>query len=113
MPTQVIRLDGATFHVEVDEAASTGPHRIAANDSDRPGLTPTGVADRIADAGSELHQMVASVTSSMRTALEKSAPTEWAIELSIGFKGEAGIPYLTKGQANATIKLTATWKRTE
>jgi hypothetical protein len=53
--------------------------------------------------------MLSAITSSIRQALEKSKPNEWSVELLVGFKGEAGIPCLTKGEANASIKLTARW----
>jgi NTP-dependent ternary system trypsin peptidase co-occuring protein len=109
MPTRLIRLNGAEIYVEVDELDTQFSRSPATGDLADRGLTATGVADRVADAGYELRQMLSAVTSSIQQALEKSRPNEWTVELSVGFKGEAGVPCLTRGQTNATIKLTAKW----
>jgi len=109
MPTRLIRLNGTEFHVEVDELDVQFSRPAASGELAGRGLTATGVADRVADSGSELRQMLSAVTSSVQQALEKSKPNEWTVELLVGFKGEAGVPCLTKGEANASIKLTAKW----
>ena len=109
MPTRLIRLNGIELHVEVDELDIPGDRRAKSDDLADRGLTATGVADRVTDSASELREMLSAVTSSVRGALDQSKPSEWAIELMVGFKGEAGVPCLMKGEANASIKLTAKW----
>lgn len=109
MPTRLIRLNGTEFHVEVDELDVPIPRPTRSDDLAGRGLTATGVADQVADSGSELQQMLSAVTSSVREALEKSKPAEWTVELFVSFKGGAGVPCLMKGEANASVKLTAKW----
>lgn len=109
MSTSLIRLNGTEFHVEVDELDSPISPPASSDDLAGRGLTATGVADRVADSGSELQHMLSAITSSVREALERTKPTEWTVELFVSFKGSAGVPCLMKGEANASVKLTATW----
>ena len=109
MPTRLVQFNGTEFNVEVDDLEAQIAHPTEFGDLLGRGLTETGVLDRVADAGTELRQMLAAVTSSISQAMEKSKPKEWSVELSVGFKGESGVPCLTKGEANASIKLTAKW----
>ena len=36
--------------------------------------------------------------------------SEWTVELSFGFKGGAGIPFVVNGEANGAVKVSAKWK---
>lgn len=109
MSSRAVIIDGVTLFVEVDDenlpAVPGGP---GANT----GLVERGaVADRVRDIGADLRGIIASVTKPVREALEQAQPEEWSVELNLGFKGEAGIPCLTKGEANGSVKITAKWKR--
>lgn len=75
------------------------------------GLEATGISDIAVDAGKELSLMIESVTRTVSGALDAVAPDEWSIELNVGFKGEAGIPFITKGETNASVKVLVKWKR--
>ena len=103
MPTRLVRFNGTEFNVEVDDLETQIVHPTESGDLSGRGLTATGVLDRVADAGTELQQMLAAVTSSISQAMEKSKPNEWSVELSVGFKGAAGVPCLTNGEANASV----------
>ncbi|HSI61287.1 MAG TPA: CU044_2847 family protein [Ideonella sp.] len=105
MPAREIIIDGVTLLVEVDEGDSPS----AAGSS---GLVERGaVADRVRDAGAELRSMLGALMRPVRQALDEAQPDSWGLELSIGFKGTAGVPCLTQGEANAAIKVTASWKK--
>lgn len=109
MSSRAVIIDGVTLWVEVDDevlpAAPGAP-------GGRPGLVERGaVADRVRDIGGDLRGLLGSITKPVREALEQAQPEEWSIELNLGFKGEAGIPCLTKGEANGSVKITAKWKR--
>jgi len=109
MSSRAVIIDGVTLFVEVDDeklpAVPGGPGAST-------GLVERGaVADRVRDIGADLRGIIASVTKPVREALEQAQPEEWSVELNLGFKGEAGIPCLTKGEANGSVKITAKWKR--
>lgn len=110
MSSRAVIIDGVTLYVEVDD--ETLPVAPGAAGAARGGLVERGaVADRVRDIGADLRGLLASVTKPVRDALEQSQPEEWTVELNLGFKGEAGIPCLTKGEANGSVKVTAKWKR--
>lgn len=110
MSSRAVIIDGQTLWVEVDDevlpAAAGAPGAVR-------GLVERGeVANRVRDIGADLRGLLASVTRPVREALAEAQPEEWTVELNLGFKGEAGIPCLTKGEANGSVKITAKWKRT-
>lgn len=105
MPTREVKIDGISLFVEVDEASAGPP-------PGQPGLVERGaVADKVRDIGADLRNLLGAVTRPLRQALDEAEPEEWTLELSLGFKGEAGVPCLTKGEANAALKVTAKWKK--
>jgi hypothetical protein len=110
MPARKIMIDGVELLVEVDPEMpadrSLVERSVGGTNQERGALS-----DKVRDVGQDLRNVLATVTKPIRDALEASQPEEWGIELSLGFKGEAGIPFLTKGEANGTIKVTAKWKQ--
>jgi hypothetical protein len=99
MATRSILIDGVEVLIEVDSGPHTG------------GLAERGaIADKVRDVGQDLRVLLLAVTQPVRDALAASQPEEWSVELNLGFKGEAGVPCLTKGEANGSIKVTAKWK---
>ncbi len=106
MPVRQIAIDGFIMNVEVDHDDIQPPVALV----ERGGAAEV-VTNRVVNVGQQLRDMLGAVTAPVRTAFEQAGLEGWSIELSIGFKGEAGIPCLTKGEANASIKVTANWKR--
>jgi hypothetical protein len=99
MPTRRILIDGIEVLVEADAASSEVLAERGA------------IVDKVRDVGEDLRTLLGAVTRPVRDALASSQPEEWSVELNLGFKGEAGIPCLTKGEANGSIKITAKWKK--
>lgn len=107
MSTRAVIIDGETLWVEVDDEVLPTAAATAA-----PGLVERdGMAARVRDISGDLRSLLTNVTRPVREALEQAQPEEWSVELHLGFKGEAGIPCLTKGEANGSVKVTAKWKR--
>ena len=110
--------DGVVY-VEIEETDIS----LAGNDgSDRPAPSSyeddiedshvVGVTDDMYEAVASLKDSINALTSDVAGALEKAAPAEWSLEFSIGFKGKASpIPVLVSGEGNASLKVTATWRR--
>ena len=109
MSSRAVIIDGVTLWVEVDDEVLPAAPGVAGA---RGGVVERGaVADRVRDVGADLRGLLSSITTPVREALEKTGLEEWSVELNLGFKGEAGIPCLTKGEANGSVKITAKWKR--
>jgi len=104
MSSRAVVIDGVSLWIEVDDEALPGQPAPGT------GLVERGeVANRVRDIGADLRNLIGAVTRPVREALAEAQPKEWTVELSLGFKGEAGIPCLTKGEANAAVKITAKW----
>jgi hypothetical protein len=67
--------------------------------------------DDVVDAGKQFHSTVKVLASTLQTALKESQPDEWTLEINLGVKGTAGIPFITQGEANGAVKVTAKWKK--
>jgi hypothetical protein len=68
----------------------------------------TEAASRVTDA----RGTIASVCSYVRGAFqEANRPDELKLTFGIKLGGEIGIPYVTKGPADATIEIEATWRK--
>jgi hypothetical protein len=113
MSSRLILIDGVELLVEVDDAP----------DEERPAATPTrekpiqgreptaaGSREKLQDCGETLRNVLRAVVTPIQDVLEKLPPDEWTLQLSLGFKGEAGVPYLTRGEANGSIRLSIKWK---
>jgi hypothetical protein len=69
------------------------------------------LGERLKDAAGIIEDTVAGVASATLKAFEQVAPDEFSIELGMTFKGEGSpIPVLVRVGAEASIKVTATWK---
>jgi hypothetical protein len=66
-------------------------------------------AGDLIDSAERVRTTVRTFLAPVAEAAKQAGPKEWTVELSIGFKGAAGIPFLASGEANAGIKVTAKW----
>lgn len=64
------------------------------------------------DAARRIEATVRAVIGPIQQAVRDVGVSEWTVELSFGFKGSAGIPFLVNGEANGSVKLSAKWKGT-
>ena len=67
--------------------------------------------DQVREAGTQVHATVKALCATVQSALKDTQPDEWTLELNLGFKGQAGIPFVTQGEANGAVKVTAIWKK--
>jgi hypothetical protein len=80
------------------------------------GLTggTAGVEDKVADKLREISNAIAQVcrdvATGIRSAVGASRPDELTLEFGVTLAGEAGFAVITKASAEATMKVTATWK---
>lgn len=105
MTLRQVTLGGKTILVEIADLPVEG----GAGPSER--FENTSVREKVGDLADSIRDLVEVVTAPARAAFAGSQPEEWAIELNIGFKGESGLPFVAKGEANAAVKITAKWKK--
>lgn len=101
--------DGSQVLVEVEQADIAIPRTPANLPA---GAEPTGIADKLDDAMALMRNSIGAMARTVHASLAEHAPHEWAMEISIGFKGEAQpIPVIVTGSATGSVKVTAKWKR--
>jgi hypothetical protein len=105
MALKQVSLGGKNIWIEVAELPVEGG--VAQGDR----FENTSVREKVGDLADSIRDLVEVVTAPARAAFEGSQAEEWAIELNIGFKGETGLPFVAKGEANAAVKITAKWKK--
>jgi hypothetical protein len=101
--------DGSQILVEVEQAdvPMTPPSANLPA-----GAEPTGMMDKLDDAMGLLRNSIGAMARNVNAALAEQTPDEWAMEVSIGFKGETQpIPVIVTGSAAGSVKVTAKWKR--
>lgn len=104
MTVRFISIEGQTILVEVAPGDVDDGLPAPATD----GMENTSV---LGDAGRQMQDTVQAVLAPAARALAQAQPEEWSVELTLGFKGSAGIPFLTSGEANGSVKVIAKWKR--
>lgn len=102
MEVRTIRLNGVDVQVEVAEVA-------VLSDSDLELTSRLG--ESLLDSGAEVRQLLQALAKSVQEAFTAAAPNEWGIEVTLGFKGETGVPFLAKGEANGALKVSAKWTK--
>lgn len=102
MALKEIKLNGKAVLVEVAELDARGVGR------DRGGEL-AGSGDQ--DLAQRIEDLVATLSSPVQRAFRGSGAEEWSMEVNFGFKGETGLPFIAKGEANAAVKVTAKWMK--
>jgi hypothetical protein len=97
---EALNFNGETIYVEVAEVEQTGG-----------GYEEVSATEEIINAGEKVRHTISALAATVQEALSKVSPNEWTMEVAIGFKGKAGIPFITEGEANGAVKVTAKWKR--
>ena len=113
----VIELEGGKkLFVEMEPLNEEQSQALPTNrrrPSDLPaGAEPTGVLEDMGDALAQMRDNIEILANRVQEALAESKPSEWSVEINIGFKGKTSpIPFIVEGSADAALKVTATWKK--
>lgn len=99
--------NGETIYVEVAEIEQMQPEVPRT----RKGYEKVSTESELVTAGERVKSTISALAKTVNEALSNAPPTEWTIEVNIGFKGKAGIPFVTEGEANGAVKVTAKWVR--
>ena len=117
-----VQLATGTLYVEIDDVEideSSVPSGIPdmPQDSNEFEDTPSGAQrigfqDNMRTAVDTLRATIDTLASDVAHALERAQPNEWTVEFNIGFKGKTQpIPVVLSGEANAVLKVKASWQR--
>ena len=104
---EAVVFNGETIYVEVTEVGEERPDHAGASDD----YEDTSAGRGLLNAGDRVRRTVSALAATIQTALEQAQPAEWTLEINLGFKGKAGIPFITEGEANGAVKVTAKWIR--
>ncbi|MGD0961923.1 MAG: CU044_2847 family protein, partial [Methylomonas sp.] len=75
------------------------------------GLQYANTIDDIVEVGEKVHGTIKALAKTVQAALAEANPNEWSLEINLGFKGKAGIPFITEGEANGAVKVVAKWSK--
>ena len=105
-------LQGKIVYIEVTEA-QVEPGLVPPTASG-PGLPShmeySSLQDKMVSAGDAVRDTIAALAETVHQGIAHLAPDEWKMEVTLGFKGETGIPYVAEGEANGAVKVSVTWK---
>lgn len=104
---EAVDFNGEIIYVEVTEVEQEGPDIVRPSD----GYEKTSAESELASAGERVRRTIGALAATIHEALDKAKPAEWTLEINLGFKGKAGIPFITEGEANGAVKVTAKWTR--
>lgn len=121
MAVQTIMIGGQSVLVEVvDEEAGdclpTGAAPLVATSTrgdgqrDQVRFENVSLASDALEAARRMESTLRAVVEPIQRAGKGLGVTEWTVELSFGFKGSAGIPFVVNGEANGAVKVSAKWK---
>ncbi len=105
MPVSTVLINSQPILVEVEDRHIP---LVPVDEGQLEGLTET--IERVTDLGSFIRNACTQLYSSVKEAADAIKPAE--IEMTFGVKlgGEAGIPFVAKGTAEANVAVTLTWK---
>jgi Trypsin-co-occurring domain 1 len=76
------------------------------------GSRPVGAHERLAGAIEGVSELIDAAAEIVGQALNRHSPAEFEVELNVGFTGKTQpIPFLVAAEADASLKITITWKR--
>jgi len=101
---QPLKFGDQVIYIEVSEVEQQGQ-----DPSEQTRFKSVNALDDIQDAGTKVLSTVKALCATMQQALADSKPSEWTLEINMGFKGSAGVPFVTQGEANGAVKVTAKW----
>ncbi|MBD2562882.1 MULTISPECIES: CU044_2847 family protein [Nostoc] len=102
--TEIIGSDGEKIYIQYDDA-----------DTDE--LQAVGYIDDIQERSERLQKMMIStvrnysglILNSVKQGITDKAPSKVTMEFGLQAGGETGVPFVTKGSAQANVKVTIEW----
>lgn len=104
---EALKFGDQTIYVEVAEVEQEPSQR----GGDSGDYEYTSATSELIDAGERIRSTISALAATVQQALVGAKPAEWGVEITIGFKGKAGIPFIAEGEANGAVKVSAKWKR--
>lgn len=101
---QPLKFGEETVYIEISDVEQVGKSK-----SDE--FEKVSAIDKVTDAGRQIQSTIKALSGTVLAALSDSKPTEWSMEINLGFKGKGGIPFITEGEAAGAVKVTAKWQR--
>jgi len=113
MQVNTIKLEnGQNMLVEVVDVTLPTNMQQENNDTQMPvGAHPVGVGKELKASISLLKENLKSIANTVYDSFEENQPDEFSVEVNFGFAGEGAIPFIASAEANAGIKVKATWKK--
>ena len=121
MAVQTVMIGGQPILVEVVDAeegdrmpaaggAPPAPARAGDGHRDQVRFENVSLSGDAVEAAKRMETTLRAVLEPIQRAGKGLGVDEFTVELSFGFKGGAGIPFVVNGEANGAVKVSAKWK---
>lgn len=119
MAVQTVMIGGQPILVEVVSeeegdrlpvAGTPAPARVGDGHRDQVRFQEVSLSGDAVEAAKRMESSLRAVLEPIQRAGKGLGVAEWTVELSFGFKGSAGIPFVVNGEANGAVKVSAKWK---
>jgi len=110
MPKAIKTEIGAGKTILIEVVDEPQPIDVAAPGGTTAGFgKPKELIAGLDEVGDTIAVMCTTLFEKMKAGFSKGAPSEVTVEFGITLGGEAGVPFVTKGKADATFKVTSMW----
>lgn len=107
---EALEFNGESIFIEVTEIEQVeGKAPSKKTKGKKDGFEKASTEEDMIAAGERVRSTISALAATIHQGLSKTSPSEWALEVNIGFKGKAGIPFIAEGEANGAVKVTAKW----
>ena len=121
MAVQTVMIGGQPILVEVVDAeegdrlpgagaAPPAPAHAGDGHRDQVRFENVSLSSDAVEAARRMETTLRAVLEPIQRAGKGLGVNEFTVELSFGFKGGAGIPFVVNGEANGAVKVSAKWK---
>ncbi len=105
--TEVLAQDGSKIYIQCDEEADRTLRAASVSNTEE---RTRHLVNNMTSTVKGYSQMV---LDAIKEGMSQFTPDKVTLEFGIQMGGEAGIPFVTKGTAQANVKVTAEWKLSE
>jgi len=120
MKTDIIKLENGhsmlveVLNIELPDDIKSRLNNNESNLSDLPeGAEPIGMMDDMKMGMELLRDDLKNIANSVKDAFIDNQPNEFSVEVNFGFAGKGAIPLIVSGETKGSIKVKATWKKSD
>lgn len=104
-----VKIDEDVIYVEVDDDIGLQGAEILQGEMEDVGEKVERITTELADLGTTVGSSCEAIFKAVKGAVNKVKPDELTLEFGLMLGGEAGVPFVAKGKAEANVGITMRW----